>query len=212
MAYSTQTDLENRIGVANLAQLTNDTAGTTTPSAAIVATLIQRADALINTKCKNIYDIPLTEVIDGTVSSASTTLTGTGTAFTDLSVGDPLLNLATGEIRIIASIAFDTSATTVTAFTTLASATLYRIPQIIFTTSVDLACYYAMQRRFSEMELPEGWREIGRKIFGTPQMKGLLDQIGSLEMSIGLAVANTQSAIVVPAANSNKYFELPSEY
>lgn len=197
--YSTQTDIENRIGLANLAQLTNDTAGSSTSSAAIVTTLIERADAMINAKAKTCYDIPLREVLDGTVASSGTTLTGTGTDWlTSLSIGDPLLNAATGEIRLVASIASNTSATTVSAFTTLSGATLYRIPQIIHSISVDLACYYAMQRRFSEMELPEDWREIGRKILGTPQMPGLLDQIASLELNIGLDVASAQAAIVSP--------------
>ena len=199
MAYCNQVHLENRIGVANLAQLTNDTSGTSSPTAAIVTGLIQRADAMINAKAKSIYTIPLNKVLTGTISSSTTTLTGTGTVFTtELTIGDPLVNRATGEIRVIDSIASDTSATTVSAFTTLSSATLYLIPQIIHSISVDLACYYAMQRRFSEMELPEDWREIGRKILGTPQMNGLLDQIASLELSIGLDILNAQSAIVAP--------------
>lgn len=199
MAYCNQVHLENRIGVANLTQLTNDTSGTSTPTAAIVSSLIQRADAFINAKAKACYDLPLREVLTGTISSSSTTLTGTDTLFlTELSIGDPVENPSTGEIRIIASIASNTSATTVEAFTALSSATLYRIPQIIHSISVDLACFYAMQRRFSEMQLPEDWREIGRKIMGTPQMPGLLDQIASLELNIGLTVASTQSAMVAP--------------
>jgi hypothetical protein len=199
MAYSTQTDLENRIGSSNLARITNDTAGATTSTTAVVNSLIQRADALINGKCKQVYDTPLQEVLSGTISSSGVTLTGTSTAFTtELEIGDPLINRATGEIRIIDSITSATSATTSVAFTTLASATLYRIPQIIHTISVDLACFSGMQRRFSEMEMPSDWKSVWDRIMGTPQMKGLLDQIADLEIDIGLSVTSDEASIVAP--------------
>jgi len=198
MAYSTQTDLENRIGSANLARLTNDTSGATTSTTAVVNSLIQRADALINAKCSQVFDTPLQEVLSGTVSSSTTTLTGTSSAFTtELEIGDPLINLATGEIRIVASISSATSATTSVAFTTLASATLYRIPQIVFNISVDLACFFAMQRRFSEMEMPSDWKSVWDRIMGTPQMKGLLDQIADLELETGLGAATSAEGIIV---------------
>jgi hypothetical protein len=84
------------------------------------------------------------------------------------------------------------------AFTTLASATLYRIPQIIHGISVDLACFFGMQRRFSTMEMPSDWKSVYDRIMGTPQMKGMLDQIADLEMSIGLDVDSAEASISAP--------------
>lgn len=214
MAYSSQTDLENRIGTLNLAHLTNDTSGATSVNATVASALIQRADAVINGICSQVYTTPLEEVLSGTISSSSTTLTGVGTLFTsELQIGDPVKNRATGEQQIIASIASDTSATTVTAFTTpLSSATLYRVPQIIFSISVDLACFFAMQRRFSEMEMPSDWKSVWDRIMGTPQKPGQLEMISNLQMDIGLDVSSSESDIVVPDANSNTSFTLPSNF
>lgn len=202
MAYSTQTDLENRIGSKTLAQITNDTAGATTSTTAVVNSLIQQADAVINGKLSRSYATPVEEVLSGTVSSSGTALTGTSSAFTtELSIGDPVHNRATGEIQEIASITSATAATTSTAFTTpLSTSTLYRIPQLIHSISVDLACFYGMQRRFSNMEMPADWVRVYDRIMGTPQMKGLLDQIADQEIDISISVSSESSAIVSPTA------------
>ena len=201
MAYCEQTDLVNRVGSTELARLTNDTAGSSSIDSTVVNSLIQRADATINAKCKQVYNTPLEKVLTGTIVSSTTTLTGTSTLFTtELEIGDPLKNRATGEIRLVASLTSATSATTSVAFTTLSGATLYRIPQIIFTVSVDLACFFAMQRRFSSMEMPADWVRVYDRIMGTPQKKGILDQIADMELDLGLTVASKEATITAPDA------------
>lgn len=63
-AYCTQQDLENRIGVSQLAQLTNDTAGSTTVDANVVAAMIERSDRLIDAKAGQVYSVPFDPTVD----------------------------------------------------------------------------------------------------------------------------------------------------
>jgi hypothetical protein len=102
-------------------------------------------------------------------------LTGTSTLFlTELVIGTPLLNLATGELRVVDSITSDTALTTAVAFTTLSGATLRAIDRIIFDMSVDLSCYYALQRRFSVITMPDDWKNVLK------DARDLLEKISNL--------------------------------
>lgn len=56
--YSTQTDLENLVSVAQLAELANDTAGASSADPTIVAALINRADRIIDSKAGQVYTVP----------------------------------------------------------------------------------------------------------------------------------------------------------
>lgn len=56
--YCTQQDLENRIGVLQLAQLTNDAANPVLPDANIVNAAIQCADRDIDAKAGQVYTVP----------------------------------------------------------------------------------------------------------------------------------------------------------
>jgi len=63
VAYSLQADIEKRIPPKDLAQLTDDTAGTTTV-AATVAEAIALGDALINSHLRGKHTVPLATVPD----------------------------------------------------------------------------------------------------------------------------------------------------
>lgn len=60
MAYCTQTDLESRIGVVTLAELTNDTAGTVKADPTVVTDIIASADSTIDALMTNVYTTPFT--------------------------------------------------------------------------------------------------------------------------------------------------------
>ena len=60
--YCTQTDLENRISRLTLAQMTSDTANSTTPDATVVATILARVNAEIDSKAGQVYTVPFTTV------------------------------------------------------------------------------------------------------------------------------------------------------
>lgn len=60
--YSTQTDLEQRIGVKRLAELTNDTPNQPTPDSTIVTAMIERADNYINAVLGGLYAVPFNPV------------------------------------------------------------------------------------------------------------------------------------------------------
>ena len=193
--YCIQTDLENRIGATQLAQLTDDTVDSVTPSASVCTFLIQRASAFIDSFVGQVYDTPYQVVLAGTISSSGVTLTGTSTTLeTDLQIGDVLLNKATGERRTVASIASETSITTDTAFTTLASATLYRIPQSLKLICVDLACYYAYQRRADQFKMPEDWKDAEKNA------RAYLNLIAEqkIQLEDDADVENPSAAIVSP--------------
>lgn len=113
MAYCAQADLETRIGVIALAQLTNDTARATSPNSTIVDAMIARADTLINSFAGQVYDVPFTSV-----------------------------------------------------------------PDIVKNLSVDLACFYAMQRRPVEYPMPEDWKNVER------DAKKILQQIADLVIKL----------------------------
>lgn len=57
-SYCQQSDLEARIGVRMLAQLTNDVANSTTPDSNVVASLIKRADRLIDAEAGQVFEVP----------------------------------------------------------------------------------------------------------------------------------------------------------
>lgn len=57
--YCTQTQIENRIGRKTLAELTDDTAGSETPSAIVVADVIDQACAEIDAALTGVYTVPL---------------------------------------------------------------------------------------------------------------------------------------------------------
>lgn len=173
--YCTQADLENRISAQKLADLCNETSGATSATATIVNSLINKADAFINGYAGQVYTTPLYTALTGTIASSGVTLTGTSTLFlTELVIGTPLLNLATGELRVVDSITSDTVATTAVAFTTLSGATLRAIDRIIFDMSVDLSCYYALQRRFSVITMPDDWKNVLK------DARDLLEKISNL--------------------------------
>jgi phage gp36-like protein len=56
--YCSQSDLEARIGVLQLAQLTNDTAGATIADAVVVQALIEKSDREIDSKAGQVYTTP----------------------------------------------------------------------------------------------------------------------------------------------------------
>jgi phage gp36-like protein len=56
--YCTQGDLENRIGVLQLAQLTNDTANPTTADTTVVAAIITKVCTEIDAKAGQVYVVP----------------------------------------------------------------------------------------------------------------------------------------------------------
>lgn len=58
MAYCTQSDLELRIGVEQLAMLTNDTAGTAMADPTVITALISRSDTLIDALMTGVYVTP----------------------------------------------------------------------------------------------------------------------------------------------------------
>jgi len=60
MAYCTQADLESRIGVEQLALLTNDTANTESADPSVVTTIIAAADAIIDGFMTGVYTTPFT--------------------------------------------------------------------------------------------------------------------------------------------------------
>lgn len=94
--YCNQGDLETRIGVQTLGQLTNDNAGSN-PDELVVVALCKKAYDEINSPLASIYTVPF-------------------------DIGD------------------DT-------------------PDIINQIATDMACYFAMQRRFTTMEMPKQWQE-----------------------------------------------------
>ena len=65
--YCTQGDLENRIGMLQLAQLTNDAANPTTADTTIVTAIITKACTEIDSKAGQVYTVPFT-VPDNCVS------------------------------------------------------------------------------------------------------------------------------------------------
>lgn len=68
MAYTTQANIETRIGIATLGQLTNDNGGDV-PDADVVTAMIAKADAFIDNRLNGIYDVPFTT---GSLSSVTT--------------------------------------------------------------------------------------------------------------------------------------------
>lgn len=60
--YCSQFDLEKMIGVANLAQLTNDSATATTPDTGVVLAMIQRAQNYMDAQFSGTYDVPFSPV------------------------------------------------------------------------------------------------------------------------------------------------------
>lgn len=62
--YCSQTDVERRISTLTLAQLTSDTANSTTPNATIVDAILGRVDALIDARVGQVYTVPFTTVPD----------------------------------------------------------------------------------------------------------------------------------------------------
>ena len=123
-AYCTQANVESRISTLTLAQLTNDTANATTPTAAIVTFLIGKAGEDIDSYLRNAYEFPL--------------------------------------------------ATT---------------PDIIVQIAIDLTCYYAMKRRFTETAVPAEWIATKDKAF--EKLKGIAE--GKIELpAISRTVAMMQ--------------------
>ena len=57
-AYCSQTDLENRIGVLQLARLTNDAANPTEADPVVVAAIINKSDREIDGKAGQVYNVP----------------------------------------------------------------------------------------------------------------------------------------------------------
>ena len=64
MAYCVYTDLEAMVGVPTMAQLTNDTAASSTTDQAVAAAMIKQADTLIDAKAGQVYTVPFTTVPD----------------------------------------------------------------------------------------------------------------------------------------------------
>lgn len=62
MSYANQTDIENRISVKTLAQLTNDTANATTANATIVAAILTNVDATIDAQVGGQYVTPFSPI------------------------------------------------------------------------------------------------------------------------------------------------------
>jgi len=62
--YCTQDDLENRISRLTLAQMTSDTANSTVPDAAVIAMILARVNAEIDSKAGQVYVVPFDPVPD----------------------------------------------------------------------------------------------------------------------------------------------------
>lgn len=62
--YCSQTDMEYRIGTANLAAWANDTPNASTPDANVIEQILTDVDALIDSKCGILYTIPFPTVPD----------------------------------------------------------------------------------------------------------------------------------------------------
>lgn len=101
VGYSTQADLETRIGSQALGQLTND-AGGDQADTNVVNALILRADTFIDNALSSVYDVPF-----GASSTSATTT-----------------------------------------------------PAVVKQLSIDLACYYAMQRRPLTYTIPDEWKKV----------------------------------------------------
>lgn len=52
------------------------------------------------------------------------------------------------------------------------------VPDIIKLISIDLACYFAMQRRFLEVQMPEDWQKTYKDAMA------MLDSIASLQVKL----------------------------
>lgn len=129
MAYCTQADLELRLPVLELAELTNDTANATAPNATIITALIEKADAYINGKIGQVYTTPLSPV-----------------------------------------------------------------PVQIKSLSVDLACFYIIQRRWSQVKMPDDWNLVYKNACQT------IDDISNLLIKLdgSPTVSSEEADIVAP--------------
>lgn len=68
------------------------------------------------------------------------------------------------------------------------------IPQILRNISTDLACYYAMQRRFSEMQMPPDWGQVYKTAMDT------LVKLSTEEITLDVAQPSSapQAVMVAP--------------
>lgn len=183
--YSSVKDLENRLGLSNIATLTNDTGGSTTPDTAICQSLIAQGDAVIDGKLGQVYSIPLTTLLTGTVAATTTAMTGTGTKFLEeLSLNDAIIG-TDGQIGTVIGIASDIAATLAAAPSPAWSGmTVSVIPALVHQISITLACFFAFQRRPSEVQTPADWLTQYNRVMGVAGMKGLLDQLADEELRL----------------------------
>ncbi len=63
MAYCTVLDIQNSIGMEQLAELSNDTAGASLPDTIVVAALIEQADRIIDGKAGQVYTVPFSSPV-----------------------------------------------------------------------------------------------------------------------------------------------------
>ena len=160
--YCTQRDLENRLSSQTLATLTNDGANADKADPAVVKALIAKAEAQIDSTAGQIYSTPLQAVLTGTVAISGITITGTLSKFTTDPIvsGDPIFEPTSGQGSLVDSVTSDTVALLMYPFPSIVSGkTLYRIPKAVWSIAVDFASYFAMQRRFSVMSIPQEWTD-----------------------------------------------------
>ena len=82
------------------------------------------------------------------------------------------------------------------------------IDVIIKSISIDLACYYAMQRKFSDLEMPKDWSAVY-----TDAMNNLND-IADEQLFLNSAqkIASPESAIVAPCEKFNSHGRILENY
>jgi hypothetical protein len=192
MAYSKQSDLEALVGTLNLAMLTNDTANASTTDATVLGNLIAQADIAIDSKAGQVYQVPLLYAQTGTVSSSSTTVTGTGTKFTQIGSG---LGFAVNDIMVgsdgqqfrVTAVASDVSATLDGSPAWSAGTTIQRIPGEISLISRNLTAFMCFARRFSVTEIPKEWITI------KANMDAMLDDISNELRNINAIIVSAES-------------------
>ena len=211
--YCSQTDLQNSLGLSNLIALSNDLANVDQSNVAninatVVNAKIAEADALIDAKLGQVYDVPLTTALTGTVVASSTAMVGTGTLFTtQLSVNDCILG-TDGQNLVVIGITDDTHATLAgTPSPAWSGMTVKRIPALVHYISVTLSCFYLWQRRSTELDTPADWLTRYNRVMGVAGMKGILDQLADEELLLDNYTSVASSEVGLSNITSTPQFD-----
>lgn len=189
MPYSTQADLEKRIGVTQLAELTNDNANlyvftvsgiTTDPTAGAVYTN--------NGQTFTVVSASLTGVAGARLGTVTCTFTGvpasSGTLTKSSGTGDATIAFSAStaaDAAVVTSLILRADTYIDEELSDIYTVPFSTIPDLIAQFSCDLACYYAMQRRPLQFEIPEDWDAIYERIIAHIQkfksMEDVLDGV-----------------------------------